>query len=250
MRPADLWNQLVLALVFLTRLPLGFALPDREVPLMRSLWAFPLAGVVVGLIAGLPLWFSGPSLLMAALSVVLAIWLTGGLHEDGLADFTDGMGGQTRQERLRIMRDPAIGSYGTLALLGCLILRVVAIAGLGPMGPMALVAAAALGRALMVLTLAVLPAARQDGLGRAAGQAGRGQLLAAGAIALIVLAPMGQAGLAGLIAALVMAGLAIRLARQRLGGQTGDVLGTVAILAETAALSAMAIALYPATNSS
>lgn len=238
MRAVDLWHQFVLALVFLTRLPLGFALPARTVPLASALWAFPLAGALVGAIAALPLFLPGPSLVTATLSVVLAIWLTGGLHEDGLADFTDGMGGQSRTERLRIMRDPAVGSYGTLALLCCLILRIVSIAALGPV---ALIGAAAAGRAAMVLASAVLPPARGDGLGRAAAHVGRGQVVAAGLIGAGLLFLSGPAAIAGLIAGLIVAGLVIRLARDRLGGQTGDVLGSVAICAETAILAAMAV---------
>ncbi|MFV0299950.1 MAG: adenosylcobinamide-GDP ribazoletransferase, partial [Paracoccus sp. (in: a-proteobacteria)] len=168
MQPSSLTNQLVLALVFLTRLPLGFLLPAHEVPLMRALWAFPLAGAVVGAVSALPLLLlPGPPLVSAVLAVVLAIWMTGGLHEDGLADFTDGMGGHDRDERLRIMRDPHIGSYGTLALILCILLRVVSIAALGRL---ALIGAAAAGRAAMVAVLGFLPPARRDGLGRAAGR--------------------------------------------------------------------------------
>ncbi|AUH34781.1 adenosylcobinamide-GDP ribazoletransferase [Paracoccus tegillarcae] len=238
MRPVDLWHQLILALVFLTRLPLGFLLPEEEVPLSRALWAFPLAGAAVGAISALPLFLPGPPLVTATLAVVLAIWLTGGLHEDGLADFTDGMGGQTRDERLAIMRDPAVGSYGTLALLGCVILRIVSIAALGPL---ALIGAAAAGRSAMVLAASVLPPARPDGLGRAAARVGRDQLWAAGLIGAVLLAISGPAALAGIIAGLLVTGLVIRLARDRLGGQTGDVLGTVAILTETAVLASFAL---------
>ncbi len=239
MRPADLKNQLVLALVFLTRMPLGGLLPEREVPLMHSLWAFPLAGALVGAVSALPLMLlPGPPLVLATLAVLLAIWLTGGLHEDGLADFTDGMGGADRAERLRIMRDPYIGSYGTLALILCIVLRVVSIAALGPL---ALIGAAAGGRAAMVLALTILPPARSDGLGRAAGRPGKGQALVSGLIGLAALALSGPMALAGLIGLILAAGLVIRLARTRLGGQTGDVLGTVSVLGETAALTAMAV---------
>ncbi len=238
MRPINLWHQFILAIVFLTRIPLGFALPQYEVPLMRALWAFPLAGALVGAISALPLLLPGPSLVTAALAVVLAVWMTGGLHEDGLADFADGMGGQTREERLMIMRDPRIGSYGMLALLLCLILRVVSISALGPV---ALIGAAALGRTAIVLALTMLPAARDDGLGRAAGRARYGQMAIAMGLALIFLGCSGHAGLAALIAGGLGAGMVIRLARQRLGGQTGDVLGTASLVCETSALAAMAV---------
>lgn len=240
MRLQDRFEQLVLALVFLTRLPLGRLLPEREVPLASALWAFPLAGAVVGAIAALPLMLWGTSLLTATLSVILAVWITGGLHEDGLADFTDGMGGQTREDRLRIMRDPAVGSYGALAMMLALMARIVSIAAVGPC---ALIAAATFGRAAIVLALAVLPPARGDGLGHAAKGRASGQVMIAGAIGLAALIPLGGAGLAGLIGGLLAAGLTIRLARSRLGGQTGDVLGSVSIVTETAALAAMALVL-------
>lgn len=234
----DRFYQLILALVFLTRLPLGRLLPEREVPLASALWAFPLAGVVVGAISALPLVLWGTSLVTATLSVILAVWITGGLHEDGLADFTDGMGGHTREDRLRIMRDPAVGSYGALAMMLSLMLRIVSIAALGPC---ALIGAATFSRATIVLALAVLPPAREDGLGHAAQGAARGQSLVAGAIGLMALLPLGDAGLAALIGGLVGAGLVIRQARIRLGGQTGDVLGSTSIVTETAALAAMAL---------
>ena len=60
-------HQIVLALVFLTRLPLGRLLPPEVLPLSRAAWAFPLAGAVLGLLAGVPLWIMGTGLLPAAL---------------------------------------------------------------------------------------------------------------------------------------------------------------------------------------
>lgn len=235
------FHQLLLALVFLTRLPLGHLLPPRLLPLSGAAWAFPLAGAIVGAIAGLPLWLLGPGLLPAALAVTLAVWLTGALHEDALADFADAGGGRDRADRLRIMRDSTIGSYGAMALVCISLLRVAALALLGPL---ALVGAAALGRVAPVLLMRRLPPARADGLGQGAGHPSRrGVALAAiiGVSLLILTAPSAGAGLL----ALLLAGIAVvavsRRACRLLGGQTGDVLGAAALLAETSALLGMAI---------
>lgn len=232
-------QQALLAVVFLTRLPLGRFLPARVLPLSSALWAFPLAGGLIGLLAGLPLLTDGPPLVLAALSFALSVGLTGALHEDALADFADAAGGRTVQDRLRIMRDSRIGSFGTMALICTSALRIAALAHLGPA---ALIAAAAGGRAAIVLALAVLPPARGDGLGHGAGRPGRASLAAALGIAAALMIPAGPAGLAAALAGLAAAALILRRARAWIGGQTGDVLGAASVGCETAMLAAFALA--------
>nr|WP_246448915.1 adenosylcobinamide-GDP ribazoletransferase [Paracoccus amoyensis] len=229
---------MVLALVFLTRLPLGRFLPARMLPLSQSLWAFPLAGLLVGLIAALPLWALGSSLLSAVLSVTLAVWFTGALHEDALADFADAAGGKDRHDRLRIMRDSAIGSYGVMALILCTAMRIAAIAQLTPL---AVIAAAIAGRTAVVIAMAILPPARSDGLGKSAGRADAANIAIASLIGGLTMLFLGGPGIAAAIAGLIALGLVIRKAKQWLGGQTGDVLGTASIITETAVLAVLSI---------
>lgn len=234
---AERRSQLLLALVFLTRLPLGHLLPARVMPLSDCAWAFPVVGALIGALASLPLLLPGPSFLMAALSVGLAVWLTGALHEDALADFADAAGGRDRETRLAIMRDSRIGSYGVMALL---LVTAARIAALAVLGPWQLIAAAACGRAGSVLAMAGLTPARADGLGHAAGLPGWRQVIAASTIALFLLPAAGQGAWLALLAGLTATALVIRQARVWLGGQTGDVLGAVSILTETAMLVAFA----------
>lgn len=233
-------RQLIQALVFLTRLPLGRLLPPRVMPLSEAAWAFPLAGAVLGALAGLPLWLMGPGLLPAGLAVALAVWLSGALHEDALADFADAGGGRDRADRLRIMREPTIGSYGAAALTAAMLVRVAAVAALGPV---ALIGAVAAGRVAPVVLMRALPPARRDGLGQGAGRPSRRAVLAAGltgALALLLTAPWpGAAALAMALAAISVVAVSRRACRL-LGGQTGDVLGASAVLAECAALVGMA----------
>ncbi len=230
-------HQILLAVVFLTRLPLGRFLPARVLPLTDAVWAFPLVGALVGALASVPLWLGASPLLSATLSVALAVWLTGALHEDALADFADAAGGQTLQDRLRIMRDSRIGSYGVVALVLVMALRITALAALGPA---ALIAATTMGRAGIVVAMAALPPARTDGLGHSAGRASVGALTVALTIAVLAAIPAGAVALAGAAAAALVTAALIRRAARWLGGQTGDVLGATCICVETAALVTMA----------
>src|SRR5271154_843632 len=114
-------GELSTSILFLTRLPLPRHTPIGGVAVGQSVWAFPVAGVVVGLIGalvyaiahrlGLPPW---PA---AGLAVAATIAATGCLHEDGLADTADGFGGgDTTERKLDIMRDRRVGASGVCAL--------------------------------------------------------------------------------------------------------------------------------------
>lgn len=231
-------DQLCLALVFLTRLPLGRFLPPRAMPLAPAMWAFPLAGAIVGLIAALPLMWDGqPPMMQAALSLMVSVWLTGALHEDALADFADASGGRDVQDRLRIMRDPHVGTYGIMALVCTSALRVAALAGVGPA---ALIASAAGGRMAAVLAAGSLRPVRWDGLGHGAGTPGAAVTAAALGLAGIVQILAGPQALGAAAAGLIVTRLVIRRARRQIGGQTGDVLGAASLCCETAMLVAFA----------
>lgn len=231
------------AIAFLTRLPVG----GRTCALPDCAWAFPLAGLLAGLAGALVWLLAGTLNLPAAAAGLLALaamaLLTGALHEDGLADMADGLGGSTRERRLDIMRDSRIGSFGVLALIFALGLKLAALLALpGEAVPAALVAAAGLSRALAVALLCLLPAARVDGLGASAAAPAPAQALVA--LGLALLAALALFGPAACLAALFCAGLAAAAvavtARRAFGGQTGDVLGAQIVLAETAALLALA----------
>ena len=246
---------LILALVWLTRLPVGRWLPANPPPLARAAWAFPLVGLVLGLaasgvFAGV-IWLGLGQVLAAILAVATLIWLSGGLHEDGLADLADGMGGQSREQRLEIMRDSRIGSYGALTLGLVMALRITALSQIPITAAIAaLLAIAALSRAGMVVAMASLPPARRDGLGQAAGR----PLPLSVAMALILgisacaaasffgFWPGYGVAVAVVLACLLAQAFVQILALRKLGGLTGDVLGAVQQAGETAALLALTAA--------
>jgi adenosylcobinamide-GDP ribazoletransferase len=238
------WDEARLALMLLTRLPAGRIAPD--IPLARSRWAYPLAGLPVGLIAGLVHWgalglgASAAVAAVAALAVLAAV--TGGLHHDGLADLADGLGGPDRARRLEIMRDSRIGTYGVLALGLVMAAMGAAIADLGAeVPPVAFVAIAVASRCAMLVVLVLLPPARADGLGAEAHAPGGRAVATGGATALACLLPLGATALA-IVAAMSAAAAALAMmARRRLGGQTGDVLGAVQLASEAAGWLALSL---------
>ncbi len=238
----DPLQDILSAFGLLTRLPLPPYTPVGA----GAAWAWPLVGVVVATLAALAGWAGhglGPGI---AAGVVLAVQalLTGAMHEDGLADTADGLwGGWTKQRRLEIMRDSHIGSYGVLALLLVTLMRWSALTALiagGHWG--AVIAAGALSRAPMAVLMALMPNARDDGLSQAVGRPAFGTALAASVLALglatLAVGPVATLA-AALLAALSCAALAL-LAKARIGGQTGDILGASQQLAEVAVLAALA----------
>jgi adenosylcobinamide-GDP ribazoletransferase len=246
-----LMRQLALGLMFLTRLPIRLdgALPDDA--LARAAWSFPVVGVLVALAgAGAAILADAiglPAPASALLALAATVALTGALHEDGLADTVDGLGGgRTRERKLEIMKDSRIGSYGVLALVIGVGLRAAALASLVQEPRLhllgALVAAHAGSRGLLPILMRALPPARPGGLGASAGVPSISTALAA--LALGAFAGFwglgGGLGLAGMILALIGLGVVGALARRQLGGYTGDVLGAAQQVGEIILLLAAA----------
>ncbi len=116
----DECNRFLIAVMFLTRLPVSrFVKYDPE-HLSKSTVYFPLVGAIVGSIGALTLWIASlkfSSMFSVLISIAATILLTGAFHEDGLADSADGFGGGYTKERiLEIMKDSRIGTYGAIAL--------------------------------------------------------------------------------------------------------------------------------------
>ncbi len=246
-------NDLLIALSLLTRLPVPYAdWSDQTRPAARAAWAYPLAGLVIGglsaTVAWVALWIGLPPTIAALLLVVTSIVTTGAMHEDGLADCADGFwGGWERARRLDIMKDSAIGTYGVLALITSVAARWMIYALLfidGTWPFWAFILPAILSRTSIVGVMQALPPARDSGLSVSTGTPG--PLSATGAIAIGVAAtcllpiPLIIPVICGAIAAPAAACL---IARSKIGGQTGDVLGATQQLTEIAILIAISAAL-------
>ena len=238
------------AATLLTRLPMpsGGGTPD----LAESLRAAPLVGAGIGLsvaaVFALVQHWGGSPLLAATLAVLSGTVLTGALHEDGLADVADAFGAARDRERtLEILRDSRLGTYGVLALIASFALRVVSLGSVAEpsVATAVLVAAHAASRSGFALSVARIPPARPDGLAammRRPREPVVWTALALGAGGLWI-----GLGLGGGLLAAAAFGLAgwwlMALARRRIGGHTGDVLGAQQQIGEVMVLVLAAMSL-------
>lgn len=245
------------ALRFYSRLPIPVfafeAAPHAAPDFTKAPAAVAAAGASLGILAGIVLYVASaiglPPLLAALLAIATLVLITGALHEDGLADTADGLGGgRTIERRLEIMRDSRIGSYGATAIILAMAIRATALATLieriDPIGAaLAIIAVAATSRVAGLLPLWLLPPARPDGAA-ASMQPPTTASMTVGMLAslAITLAALWFPGIlvvasAVSVAAALAAAYAItRIAEAQIGGHTGDIAGAAQQLAEAAML--------------
>lgn len=272
----------LLAIQFFTRIPVTGRVADwvgfSPAMLRASAAHFPGVGVVVGaLVAGLTALLlvvlpAGPftPLVAAVMGTVLSAMVTGGFHEDGLADVADGLGGSSDRARsLEIMKDSRVGAFGAMALVLALLAKASLLALIGSVSPgwmvLGIFAAHVVSRTWPLLLIRLMPH-----VGDAAGskskpladQISGGSLVAAGiwcfsALALVYLAQdamhlgarsaLGGSDLIPLAVALLASGLAWayvgRLLWRRLQGFTGDGLGATQQVCELTFYLGLAVTL-------
>ena len=229
----------IVAVQFLTRLPVPRALNSSEPDIGKAAAFFPLVGVIVG--GGAALVFVGlqrvlPLPASVFCAIVFAAFLTNGFHEDGLADTVDGFGGGWTKDRvLEIMRDSRIGTYGALALI-FLVLGKLNLLSLLPPGQIWrwLIVGHTAARWTILPLCAWLPYARAEGQGKlVAKQVGFLEIIIGTLTLLLVfiLLPW-QAALAALLVTTLVTLLSGLYFRARLQGVTGDCLGAANQLTE------------------
>jgi adenosylcobinamide-GDP ribazoletransferase len=249
-------GQIMRSLGFLTRLPISHRwFEGQNEPLAENARVFPLAGAVIALPSALVLVAASllqlPPTVAALFAIAVLAAITGALHEDGLADVADGFfGGKTEKQRLEIMKDSRIGTYGGLALIMSVALRAMLLATLteragAGLAALALIGTEAASRAALVGFWHMLPSVRPGGLADGAGKPDETvtfTALLAGFLALAVTyLPAG--GIGGLLIALLLSGAATfgfaNLSREKIGGQTGDTLGAAQQVAAMALLTGL-----------
>lgn len=217
----------------------------------RATWAYPVAGALIGALAGVVALGASviglPPMIQSIAALTTSVILTGAMHEDGLADSTDGLwGGWTPERRLEIMKDSRTGAYGVIAIALSLLWRISLMTlVLETNHPIAMLAGlGALSRSAMSPLMAFLPQARKNGLSSSVGSPSKATALTSTAAGLVIALP-----LLGPIPCLAAAGIATlwaAIANRKIGGQTGDILGASQQLTEIAALIALA-ALLPSS---
>ena len=232
----DFWA----ALGLLTRLPIRVNIDLAQKRGAAAAWAYPLVGVFVGLALALVAQFSmslGLSYSLSACIVLFSgVMLTGALHEDGLADSADGLwGGYTPERRLEIMKDSRIGAYGVLALIFGLGLRWMALSSLFESGAVMapILAAAAVSRAAPTVLMLGLPQARKTGLSQSVGTPQAGHVgLAVTLAVLLAIITLQSIPIVVFIATALATAACGGVAKYKIKGQTGDILGATQQVAE------------------
>ncbi|SDX00275.1 adenosylcobinamide-GDP ribazoletransferase [Marinobacter mobilis] len=244
------WQAFWLALGFLSRIPMLVRIDYSPQLMNQSSLYFPLVGLLLGaLYAGLYLvvaLFWSP-LVSVGLVVAFHLWLTGAFHEDGLADCTDALGGGlTVKDKLRIMKDSRIGTYGTVALVMALGLKASLLLEV-PSTALALLLAPCVARLTPLLLMRYLSYVSDPDKSKSkpvAESFSADRLLVATAFTVIVaLAASWWSGLILLWATVAVSGTALlwgQLLKRQLGGYTGDALGASVVIAELVLLLGLA----------
>ena len=248
-------NLFWIALGFFTRIPMPASVEFSQAQLNRAIRYFPLVGWLIGGLSalaylGLSLLF--PPALAIALTMVVGLLLTGCFHEDGLADTCDGLGGGwTIEQKLTIMKDWRLGTYGAAGLWAALTLKFAALFSLAEATPgwipaLALLLAHPLSRVIPVVLIQVLPyvAAAETSKSKPLAESSSMRdavialWLAAPAVALLFCLEL-SSGVSGTQLALTVSlvllawGMVAMIgSRRQLGGITGDVLGAVQQIGE------------------
>lgn len=228
---------LISALRTLTALPV----PGRDCEKQEdSLYAFPVAGALLGGLIWLAAQTPLPTAVLAAFLLTLQTLLTRGFHLDGIADAADGFGGgYTKERALEIMKDSRIGVFGALALGLTLLLKFTLFqALLQERAPSGIFAAMVIARTAQVFQCVTLPYARPDGTAAAVVQNARARHLTVALIlCVLLLLCAGFCSLPLIAAGLLAAFLWGRYCKKRVGGITGDLLGATNELVEITVLT-------------
>ena len=237
----DLWA----AISLLTRISVPVDHSRAGIRAKNATWAYPIVGALIGTLSGI-IFLSLNSLglspgFCAAITLLLLIAITGGMHEDGLADCADGFwGGQNSVRRLEIMKDSSIGVYGACTLILFLIAQWSLFELLISQNPIwTLAGIGAISRLPMVIAMRFVPNARNNGL---SATVGKPQLIsihiAIITTFIIALICFGISGFLIILIGLLFALPVFVVAKAKIGGQTGDVLGASQKFAEMATLAA------------
>jgi adenosylcobinamide-GDP ribazoletransferase len=230
-------NDIKVAFAFLTRIPINH---KPEISIQRSAVWFPLVGWVIGGVTGLLFYFLSqgiPALPAAAITILFSTLVTGGFHQDGLADTFDGLvGGWNTEDRLRILKDSRHGTYGVLSIALQLIVQVSLLSTLSPkVGALAIITAHTLGRLVTIYFMLAPAVPSHEGMGATYSRAvGARDVLASTLLTVALL--LGLIGAHLFIAAAIVAFIGFGFlvyVKKKIGGVLGDVLGASEQIAES-----------------
>lgn len=247
----------LIALKFLTIFPLAKELEFQEETLAKSTRYFPLIGILIGsILAGVNFLFSliFPPIIVSVIILISLIWITRGFHLDGFMDTVDGLfGGMNKNERLRIMKDVQVGSFGVIALVVLILLKFVLILELSgqKLFPLILILMPGLSRWSMVCAMPLYFYPREKGTGSFTKFVKKRDVLVATILMFIFAAGLLRLeGLILLFGTFIFMLLITQFISRKIGGMTGDTYGAlneimeVIILASAYSISLVDLNLY------
>jgi adenosylcobinamide-GDP ribazoletransferase len=227
-----------LALGFYTRFPCPKNLDYEKLP--RSAVFLPVIGWLVGSLSGAAFYLAAslwPQTVAAVIALITGIWITGAFHEDGFADVCDGFGGGYGKQRiLEIMKDSAIGVYGTLGLMLLLFLKIGLLGSLQiQIVPWVLLAGHSVSRLMPLLLMRRYRYARNENSksGIAMFRPALFDLFSAAALALLPFIFLPGKCLFAVFPVVLSSLWLGRYFDRHIGGYTGDCLGACQQVAET-----------------
>ncbi len=249
---SDIYLDMLAAAMLLTRVPIDW--PDGKKPAKgRIYWAFGLVGIGIAAVpvmaATILLTIGAPALAVIALMLAGMALLSGGMHQDGLADVADSLGGPDKQSRLAIMHDSRLGSFGILGLICVSLVTIACLAALADISPGLMAggafAVAALSRSMMAVQRYLHEPPSTTGIASTTGKPEA--MIAIISVMLSLLLAMVFINIGAALAMLII-GLIVTFAlgwfvKLWIGGVNGDGLGATQQLSEAMMLLALVIAI-------
>ena len=229
--------------MFFTRIPIKWSFfSDKPPNLTKAAWAFPLVGLLTGVLSGVLgdfLIFLGlPIFLCCIIAITLSVILTGAFHEDGLADTADGLGAGGSPERInKIIHDSRLGTYGVVALILGLLTRLGLLLTLVEYGyslVSTLSVGFASGKLAIIFSRNFFNNSRFVKMGSVVGTIANKNLFIATviwALPTLIIFPFYGILLGGILMAFIISIIGLK-SKKALGGISGDILGAIAFLTE------------------
>lgn len=231
---------LIVALQFLTRLPVNIVVDFNSENIRRSTFYFPFVGLLLGFIGVIPYIYLSPlnTSIASFITVVMLIILTGGLHLDGLSDTADGFFSNRDKEKvLEIMKDSRIGAFGVLSLILIILFKYILISNIESNLPVALVLSMGNSRLVALLQIALKKVARPGGLGDMVHKSQPKIYIIASIILYIgIIGFIDIIYIVPLVFSVLTGELISIYSYKKIGGFTGDVYGATIELTEAASL--------------
>lgn len=239
-------KKLIYALRFMTIIPIPWKEGENMKQVARSISFFPIVGLIIGLSNWGVYYLSDKIFSPVFTSVAVVVWwifVTGGLHLDGLGDTADGIwGGTSREKRLEIMKDSRSGIFGVLTLISFLLLKTAGLYELFSLHnkniPFVIISIPIIGRWVSVFSIYFFKTARSEGLGYFFKEnIGLKELTLSLILTMGILYYFtGIAGLVSLIIVTFFSALASLFFKSKLGGLSGDIYGALCELSELLSL--------------